>query len=100
MREAEHASTRRRDFPKWTNRIRYWEIGETDKTAPETELPKIESEVDNLVRNLRSPEPGEKDYDALTEFYPPEYFDIIKYSVHNLVYTCSRFTTRCCEPLL
>ena len=68
MREAEHASTRRRDFPKWTNRIRYWEIGETDKTAPETELPKIESEVDNLVRNLRSSEPGWKDYDALTEF--------------------------------
>ncbi len=45
---------RRRDFPKWTNRIQYWDIGETDKTAPETKLPKIESEVDNLVRNLRS----------------------------------------------
>ena len=54
MREAEQASMRRRDFPKWTNRIQYWDIGETDKTAPETKLPKIESEVDNLVRNLRS----------------------------------------------
>ena len=54
MREAEQAPMRRRDFPKWTNRIQYWDIGETDKTAPETKLPKIESEVDNLVRNLRS----------------------------------------------
>ena len=54
MREVEEASMRRRDFPKWTNRIQYWDIGETDKTAPEIKLPKIESEVDNLVRNLRS----------------------------------------------
>ena len=53
MREVEEASMRRRDFPKWTNRIQYWDIGETDKTAPEIKLPKIESEVDNLVRNLR-----------------------------------------------
>lgn len=68
MREAEHASMRRRDFPKWTNRIRYWDISETDKIAPETELPKIGSEVDNLVRNLRSRNEYGRKYDALTDF--------------------------------
>ena len=68
MREAEHAPMVAKQFPKWTNRIRYWDICDIDETTPETALPQIESEVDKLVRNLRLGHAYGRNCDVLIEF--------------------------------
>lgn len=66
--EKEHAPMIDNQFPKWTNRIRYWDICDVDETAPEIALPQIESEVDKLVRNLRSGTACGRNCDVFIEF--------------------------------
>jgi hypothetical protein len=41
-------------FPRWSDRIRYWTVPDIDEVAPVVALAQIESEVEGLIRQLRS----------------------------------------------
>lgn len=52
--ETEHRPMMRDRFPRWSDRIRYWQVPDIDEVAPAEALAQIETLVDNLVRQLHS----------------------------------------------
>jgi protein-tyrosine phosphatase len=52
--EKEHRPMVARDFPLWSDRIRYWSVPDIDELPPRVALPRIEGEVEDLVRLLAS----------------------------------------------
>lgn len=52
--EKEHRPMMRDRFPRWSDRIRYWQVPDIDEVVPAEALSAIEIEVENLVRQLQS----------------------------------------------
>jgi protein-tyrosine phosphatase len=52
--EREHRPMMEDRFPRWSDRIRYWTVPDIDEVAPVVALAQIESEVEGLIRQLRS----------------------------------------------
>ncbi len=50
----EHRPMMEDRFPRWTDRIRYWDVPDIDEASPAVALSRIESEVEGLIRQLRS----------------------------------------------
>jgi len=54
MLEEEHRPMMQEQFPRWADRIRYWNIHDIDKESPNLVLPLIEAEVEKLIQQLLS----------------------------------------------
>lgn len=54
MLEEEHRPMMQEQFPRWADRIRYWNIHDIDKESPNLVLPLIEAEVEKLIHQLLS----------------------------------------------
>ncbi len=52
--EREHRPMMEEHFPRWSDRIRYWNVPDIDESAPPMALGQIETEVGGLIRQLRS----------------------------------------------
>lgn len=52
--EKEHRPMMEARFPRWSDRIRYWQVPDIDEVTPPEALAAVEIEVANLVRQLRS----------------------------------------------
>lgn len=66
--EAEHAPMVKEQFPRWIERIRYWQVPDIDVTTPALALAKIEHEVDALVRQLAAGHAPGRTKDCVVEF--------------------------------
>ncbi len=54
MLEEEHRPMMQEQFPRWADRIRYWNIHDIDRDSPCHVLPIIEAEVETLIQHLLS----------------------------------------------
>jgi protein-tyrosine phosphatase len=54
MLEEEHRPMMQEQFPRWADRIRYWNIHDIDRESPCHVLPLIEAEVETLIQQLLS----------------------------------------------
>ncbi len=54
MLETEHRAMMQEHFPRWADRIRYWNVHDIDVESPLTALPLIEHEVEGLIHQLQS----------------------------------------------
>lgn len=52
--EREHRPMMEERFPRWSERIRYWNVPDIDEAAPAAALALVECEVEGLIRQLRS----------------------------------------------
>ena len=50
--EPEHRPMIVKQFPRWEGRVRYWQIPDIDIESSIVALPKIEAEIDPLVRHF------------------------------------------------
>jgi len=66
--EAEHAPMMKAQFPRWMDRIRYWNVPDIDITPPTPALAKIEHEVDTLVHQLSAGHAMGRHRDCVVEF--------------------------------
>lgn len=66
--EAEHAPMIREQFPRWTDRICYWNIPDIDITPPVLALAKIEHEVETLIDQLSAGHAMGRGLDCVVEF--------------------------------
>lgn len=53
MLEKEHRPMMLQAFPRWVDRIEYWQVHDIDEISPAEALPEIEARVERLVRSLR-----------------------------------------------
>lgn len=58
VKEAEHRSMMRDQFPMWEHRVDYWTIDDLDCAQPEEALPLLEARVRALAATLEA-EPGQ-----------------------------------------
>jgi len=68
LRESEHYPMMAETFPKWADRIRYWDVADIDEISPGVALPLIESEVERLVQQLRAGHALGANRNVLAEF--------------------------------
>lgn len=52
LKEDEHRSMMRDQFPEWENRIEYWAVHDLDFSTPEEALPQIEKQVLQVLDSL------------------------------------------------
>ena len=52
VKEAEHRPLMRQHFPRWENRIEYWEVHDLDCALPDEALPQLQRHVDALIERL------------------------------------------------
>ena len=65
VKETEHRALMREKFPRWENRIEYWEVHDLDCATPEESLPVLRDRVDELLKRLKTqrvtnPHPGQR----------------------------------------
>lgn len=53
MLEKEHRPMMLHAFPRWVDRIEYWQVHDIDEVPPAEALPQIEARVERLVRSLQ-----------------------------------------------
>lgn len=53
LKEAEHKPMMERLFPAWTDKVTFWDVDDLPVLASEQALPKIESQVLELLDSLR-----------------------------------------------
>lgn len=68
MNRSEHVPMIQDRFPLWKNRIRCWEIPDLDVLCPDLALPRIEAEVELLIRSLLDGHALGRMEDVLVEF--------------------------------
>jgi protein-tyrosine phosphatase len=52
LKEAEHRTLMRAQFPDWENRIEYWHVHDLDAAAPDTAVPEIERLTMQLLEEI------------------------------------------------
>lgn len=60
VKETEHRSLLRLNFPKWEHEVEYWEVHDIDCATPDEALPVLKQNVDALVQRLAHLELGHK----------------------------------------
>jgi protein-tyrosine phosphatase len=55
LKESEHRSIVVARFPEWAERVEYWTVHDVDVAEPKETLPLLESAIERLVAELRSP---------------------------------------------
>jgi len=68
MLESEHRPMIRDQFPRWEDRVRYWNIHDIDVESPHFALPLIEAEVENLIGQLLAGHALGAGRDVMVEF--------------------------------
>ena len=53
LKDVEHRPLVARLFPEWEERIRFWDVSDTDVAGPDEALPLIEEQVHALLAELR-----------------------------------------------
>lgn len=66
--ESEHAPMMKEQFPRWIDRIRYWQVPDIDITTPAIALAKIEHEIDQLIQQLSAGHALGRHEDCVVEF--------------------------------
>lgn len=52
VKELEHRSEMRRQFPEWEEQVQYWDVHDLDCATPDESLPYLEKKVQSLVAEL------------------------------------------------
>ena len=68
MLESEHRPLIRGQFPRWEDRVRYWNIHDIDSDSPHFALPLIEAEVEKLIGQLLAGHALGAGQDVMIEF--------------------------------
>lgn len=66
--ESEHRPMMREQFPRWTQRVHYWDVPDIDELTPDHALPLIDAKVESLIDDLGRGHALGQTRDVLVEF--------------------------------